>query len=147
MVLNFVRENPCDPWLELRWMKKRVTGIGGFFFKAKSAKKLAAWYRKHLGLPLDPTWGGWQFHWRDAKSPRKKGYTVWSVFDAATGYFRPSRKPFMFNFRVTHLNRVLAELKKEGVWVDPKTEISEYGKFGWIMDPEGNRIELWEPPK
>ena len=126
---------------------KHVTGLGGFFFKAKNAKKLQAWYRKHLGLPLDPQWGGWQFHWRDAKNPRKKGYTVWSAFDAGTSYFKPSRKPFMFNFRVASLRRTLTALRKEGVQVDPKTEESEYGKFGWIMDPEGNRIELWEPPK
>jgi predicted enzyme related to lactoylglutathione lyase len=72
---------------------------------------------------------------------------VWSAFDAGTGYFKPSRKPFMFNFRVARLRRALTALKKEGVWVDPKTEESEYGKFGWIMDCEGNRIELWEPPK
>lgn len=145
MLCEFIRENPCDPRLMISM--KRVTGLGGFFFKAKNAKKLQAWYRKHLGLPLDPGWGGWQFHWRDTKNPRKKGCTVWSAFGAGTGYFKPSRKPFMFNFRVASLRRTLAALKKEGVWVDPKIEESEHGKFGWIMDCEGNRIELWEPPK
>ena len=128
-------------------MKKRVTGLGGFFFKAKDRKKLGAWYRKHLGIPVDPRWGGWAFHWRDAKNPRKQGSTVWSPFDAGTDYFKPSRKPFMLNFRVANLRRVLAELKREGVRVDARVEESEFGKFGWIMDPEGNRIELWEPPK
>jgi len=124
----------------------RVTGIGGIFFKAQDAPKLRAWYQKHLGLPLDPAWGGWSFFWRDAKSPQKKGYTVWSAFEGDTEYFKPSKKPFMINYRVADLKRVLAELKKEGVQVDPKTEESEFGKFGWIMDPEGHRIELWEPP-
>ena len=128
--------------------KPRVTGIGGIFFKAKNPKKLQAWYKKHLGLPLDPAWGGWSFEWRDAKNPKRKGATVWSAFDADTGYFKPSKKPFMINYRVANLKRVLAELKKERVWIDPKSgEDSEFGKFGWIMDCDGNRIELWEPPK
>jgi catechol 2,3-dioxygenase-like lactoylglutathione lyase family enzyme len=124
----------------------RVTGIGGIFFKAQNAPKLRAWYEKHLGLPLE-AWGGCQFFWRDAKRPGKKGYTVWSAFEGDTGYFKPSKKPFMINYRVDDLKRVLAELKKEGVAVDEKTEESEFGKFGWVMDPEGHRIELWEPPK
>jgi catechol 2,3-dioxygenase-like lactoylglutathione lyase family enzyme len=128
-------------------MKKRVTGLGGFFFKAKNPRKLGAWYQRHLGLPIDPQWGGWSFPWRDAKNPDRKGYTVWSPFAAGTGYFKPSRKPFMFNFRVENLKRVLAVLKREGVRVDPKIQVTPDGKFGWIMDPEGNRIELWEPPK
>jgi len=127
--------------------KLRVTGIGGIFFKAKDPKKLRRWYAKHLGLPLDPMWGGWQFHWREAKRPKKMGYTVWSAFEAETKYFRPSKKPFMINYRVEDLAGVLATLKKEGVWVDSKTEESEFGKFGWAMDCEGNRIELWEPPR
>jgi catechol 2,3-dioxygenase-like lactoylglutathione lyase family enzyme len=127
--------------------KRRVTGLGGIFFKAKNPKKLQAWYRKHLGLPLDPAWGGWTFEWRDAKAPQKKGCTVWSAFDADTACFKPSKKPFMINYRVANLRRVLAELKREGVWVDPKTEESEFGKFGWVMDGEGNRIELWQPPR
>ena len=130
-----------------RETKQRVTGIGGIFFKSKNTKKLQTWYKKHLGLPLDPVWGGWAFHWRGVSNPRKKSYTVWSAFEANTDYFKPSKKDFMFNFQVKNLKRVLAELKKEGVWVDEKMEESEFGKFGWIMDCEGNRIELWEPPK
>jgi predicted enzyme related to lactoylglutathione lyase len=126
-------------------MKPRVTGIGGIFFRAKNGPKLRAWYQKHLGLDIDPEWGGCQFSWRETGKPGRKGHTVWSVFDAGTAYFRPGKKAFMINYRVKNLKRVLAALKREGVWVDPKTEKSEYGKFGWIMDPEGQRIELWEP--
>ena len=127
--------------------KSRVTGIGGIFFKARNPKKLQQWYAKHLGLPIDPAWGGCSFEWREAKRPKQKGCTVWSTFDADTKYFRPSKKPFMINYRVANLKRVLAELKKEGVWIDPKTDDSAYGKFAWIMDGEGNRIELWQPPR
>jgi predicted enzyme related to lactoylglutathione lyase len=127
-------------------MKKRVTGIGGVFFKAKDPRKLGEWYRDRLGIPVDPNWGGWAFEWRDAKSPRKKGQTVWSPFPADTGYFKPGRKQFMVNYRVDDLDSVLKALRAEGVWVDPKVEESEYGKFGWVMDPEGNRLELWQPP-
>jgi catechol 2,3-dioxygenase-like lactoylglutathione lyase family enzyme len=126
----------------------RVTGIGGIFFKAKNTKKLQAWYKKHLGLPLDPAWGGWSFEWRDVRNPKKKGATVWSAFDADTKYFGPGRQGHMINYRVANLKRLLAQLKQVGVWVDPKSgEESEYGKFAWIKDAEGNRIELWEPPK
>ncbi|HVU36046.1 MAG TPA: VOC family protein [Opitutaceae bacterium] len=127
--------------------KPRVTGIGGIFFKAKNPKKVQAWYAKHLKLPIDPQWGGCAFEWRELRAPKKKGATAWSAFDAKTDYFRPSTKPFMINYRVANLKRVLADLKKEGVRVDPKIQESEFGKFGWVMDCEGNRIELWEPPK
>lgn len=125
----------------------RVTGIGGIFFKASNTKKLAGWYRRHLGLPVDEQWFGWSFEWRDAKQPKKKGSTVWSLFEPDTKYFGPGKKPFMVNYRVADLAAVLAALKKERVWIDPKgVEESEYGKFAWIMDSDGNRIELWEPP-
>lgn len=127
-------------------MKPRVTGLGGIFFKAKNTKKLQAWYRKHLGLPLDPAWGGCTFDWRDAKDPTKEGCTVWSAFEPDTEYFGKGQQTHMINYRVANLKRVLAALKKEGVWIDPKTEESEFGKFGWIKDGEGNRIELWQPP-
>lgn len=126
--------------------EQRVTGIGGIFFKAKDAPKLRAWYQRHLGLPIDPSWGGCAFEWREAGNPRRKGSTIWSAFDGDTGYFKPSRKPFMVNYRVADLQSVLAALRREGVAVDPKVEESEFGKFGWVMDPEGHRIELWEPP-
>jgi len=125
---------------------QRVTGLGGIFFKAKNTKKLQAWYKKHLGLPLDPAWGGCSFDWRDGKNPKKKGATVWSTFEAKTDYFGPGRQTFMVNYRVANLKKVLAQLRKEGVWVDPKTQDTEFGKFGWVKDGEGNRLELWEPP-
>lgn len=126
----------------------RVTGIGGIFFKAKNPKKLSAWYGKHLGLPVDPQWFGCSFPWREAKQPKKKGSTVWSPFDPDTKYFGPGKQGHMVNYRVANLKKVLAALRKEGVRVDPKSgETSEFGKFGWIKDGEGNRIELWEPPK
>ena len=125
--------------------RQRVTGIGGFFFKAANAKKLRTWYRKHLGLPLDPGWGGWAFPWREAKRPKEKGFTVWSAFEETSDYFEPSRKPFMFNFRVKDLDRVCTELRAEGVWVDPQVIEDANGRFCGILDGEGNRIELWEP--
>lgn len=127
-------------------MKPRVTGLGGVFFKAKSPAKLSAWYQKHLGLPVQE-WGGANFTWRDARRPSKKGSTVWSPFPADTKYFGRGDQQVMLNYRVANLKRVLAQLKKEGVWVDPKTDSSEFGKFGWIKDGAGNRVELWEPPK
>ncbi|HWA28837.1 MAG TPA: VOC family protein [Lacunisphaera sp.] len=127
--------------------KSRITGLGGIFFKARNPTKLGAWYRKHLGLPVE-SWGGCSFAWRDAKSPKKKGSTVWSPFAADTEYFGPGKQGHMVNYRVANLKKVLAALKKEKVWIDPKgIEASEYGKFAWIKDGEGNRIELWEPPQ
>ena len=123
---------------------KRVTGIGGIFFKAKDPEKLREWYRQHLGIESE-SWGGFAFRWQD--DPRNDGgTTTWSPFADNTKYFDPSQKPFMINFRVADLNRLLAELRAEGIDVDAKTEESEFGKFGWVMDPEGNRLELWEPP-
>lgn len=132
---------------QYRPMKTRVTGFGGVFFKAKNAKKLRAWYAKHLGLPLDPNWGGWQISWRDAKNPKKKGSSVWSIFEGDTDYLGKPAQRFMINYRVANLKKVLAALKKEGVWIAPKVEDTEFGKFAWIKDAEGNRIELWQPPK
>lgn len=123
----------------------RVTGLGGLFFKAKDSAALGAWYRDRLGLVIEE-WGGCVFPWREEANPKKKGHTVWSIFDAKSPYFRPSRKGFMMNFRVADLDQVLAELKEEGVEATAATEESEFGKFGWVMDPEGNKIELWQPP-
>ena len=124
---------------------RRVTGLGGVFFKCKDRDELTAWYRDHLGLDVEPG-GPWVFEWREKDDPETIGHTVWGTFKGDTSYFDPSDKPFMINYRVDNLARVLAELRAEGVQVDDKTEESEYGKFGWIMDPEGNRVELWEPP-
>lgn len=125
---------------------KRVTGIGGIFFKAQNPEKLRAWYETHLGMPIE-SWGGMQFPWRRDDDPQTRGYTAWTLFKADTRYFDPSEKPFMINYRVENLAEVLAALKSEGVTGDEKIEDSEYGRFAWVMDPEGNRIELWEPPK
>ena len=127
---------------------KHITGIGGIFFKANHPDKLGEWYRKHLGLDVEE-FGGVTFRENEASSEDRKrqAYIVWSPFPADTGYFAPSEKPFMINFRVADLDALLAQLRREGVEVDERTEKSEFGYFGWAMDPEGNRIELWEPPE
>ncbi len=124
---------------------ERVTGIGGMFFKAKDPKALMGWYHRHLGIVVE-TPGGASFRWREPDEPEREGYTVWSAFPDDTTYFAPSAKPFMFNFRVADLDALLAELRAGGVPVEDRVEEYEYGRFGWIMDPEGNRVELWEPP-
>lgn len=124
---------------------KRVTGIGGIFFKCEDPKATGEWYRRHLGVPVEE-WGGWSFQWQDRDEPRRTGSTQWSPFPSSSKYFGASPKPFMFNFRVENLDAVLAALRAEGCAVDEKTDSSEYGKFGWVMDPDGVRIELWEPP-
>lgn len=119
----------------------KVIGLGGIFFKSQDAKALNAWYAKHLGLPVEK-WGGARFN-EDAARP---GYTLWSPFAADTTHFAPSTLPYMINFRVDDLDGLLAQLRADGVTVDDKVEESEFGRFGWIMDPEGTRIELWQPP-
>jgi predicted enzyme related to lactoylglutathione lyase len=127
---------------------KHVLGIGGIFFKAENPEKLGAWYKEHLGLDVEE-YGGVTFREGEKAgdgSPPRQAYTVWSPFDADTEYFSPSTKPFMINFRVANLDALLAKLRSEGVTVDEKTDKSDFGYFGWAMDPEGNRIELWEPP-
>jgi predicted enzyme related to lactoylglutathione lyase len=124
---------------------ERVTGLGGIFFKANDPEKLYAWYDKHLGIKAKPGEGG-MFKWRDVDDPQKVGMTVWSIFKQTTKYFEPSKAGFMLNYRVKNLDEVLAALRAEGVWIDEKREDHDYGRFAWIMDPEGNRIELWEPP-
>ncbi|MGQ0723356.1 MAG: VOC family protein [Candidatus Eiseniibacteriota bacterium] len=123
---------------------RRVTGIGGVFFKAKDPDALREWYRRHLGIDVQP-WGGTAFPWNEP-DPQPHGATVWSIFPDSSTYFAPSTAAFMINYRVENLAAVLAELRAEGCDVDSRTEETEYGKFGWVMDPEGNRIELWEPP-
>lgn len=125
---------------------KRVTGLGGLFFKAKDPSAMYAWYEKHLGVKNEPHGGGAMFHWRDADDPEKAGVTVWSIFPSSTKYLGAEQQTFMTNFRVENLAELLKALREEGVTIDPKVDESEYGKFAWITDPEGNRIELWEPP-
>jgi len=124
---------------------KRVTGLGGLFFKAKDPKAMYEWYEKHLGIQREPHGGGAEFHWREADDAQRTGITVWSIFPQDTKYFDPSSASFMMNFRVENLEELLQALVAEGVQVDAKVEKCDYGKFGWIVDPEGNRIELWEP--
>jgi predicted enzyme related to lactoylglutathione lyase len=123
---------------------KRVTGIGGIFFKCEDTAKQKLWYQKHLGMEMND-WGGAIFWWRDNDQPEKKCSTSWSTFKNDTTYFDPSKKPFMFNYRVENLEALLKVLKEEGVEQVGEIEEYEYGKFGWIMDPEGNKVELWEP--
>ena len=121
---------------------KRVTGIGGIFFKASDPKALGAWDRDHLGLDVT-AWGGAIFRWGGPDS--NAGTTIWSPFAQDTGYMAPGNASFMLNFRVADLDALLAALRAEGCNVLDKTETSEQGKFGWVLDPEGNKVELWEP--
>ena len=120
---------------------ERVIGVGGIFFKAKDPGGLKAWYRDHLGFPADEH-GETMFLSEGDPGPG----VVWSPFPLDTTYFAPSTAPFMINFRVKDLHAMLAQLRAAGVTIDEKVQEAPYGKFGWVMDPEGNRIELWEPP-
>lgn len=124
---------------------KRVTGIGGIFFHAKDPAMLRAWYKQHLGIDVQ-VWGGAAFEWADANGNPLKGTTAWSIGAADSDHFAPSKSSFMVNYRVADLSALLKALKEEGCDVLEKTDDSEYGKFGWVMDPEGNKVELWEPP-
>jgi predicted enzyme related to lactoylglutathione lyase len=119
---------------------ERVTGIGGVFFKARDPQALAAWYRDQLGVPVEvsQTYGTF-------KSISSGEPTVWSAFPADTGYFAPSSAPFMLNYRVRNLDAMLAQLRAAGAQVEQRIEEYDYGRFGWVTDPEGNRIELWQP--
>jgi predicted enzyme related to lactoylglutathione lyase len=125
---------------------KRVTGIGGIFFNARDPAALRAWYGKHLGIDVQD-WGGAAFSWTDDTGKPAAGTTIWSVGDASGDYFAPSTASFMINYRVADLAAVLRALREEGCNVLEKTDDSEYGKFGWVMDPEGNKVELWQPPE
>ena len=125
---------------------KRVTGIGGIFFKAKDPVALRAWYKAHLGIDVQE-WGGTAFAWSDDAGNAVKGTTVWSIGAADGDYFAPSTAPFMVNYRVADLAALLAALRAEGCNVLEKMDDSEYGKFGWVVDPEGNKVELWQPPE
>ena len=124
-------------------MKKRILGIGGIFFKSADPKRLQAWYDKHLGLSMLGA-GYHSFLWKDAVEP-EKGRTEFSIFNNDIDYLNPSTSPFMINFRVENLEELLLLLKEEGVAQIGSTESFSYGKFAWILDPDGNKIELWEP--
>lgn len=125
---------------------KRVTGIGGIFFKAKDPAALGAWYQKHLGIDVQ-SWGGTAFSWADEYGKPTGGTTIWSVGSADSDHYAPSKSAFMINYRVADLKSLLEVLRSEGCHVLDKTDDSEYGKFGWVMDPEGNKVELWQPPE
>ena|ERR1700761_858426 len=124
----------------------RVRGIGGIFFKSENPGALYAWYEKHLGIAGRPNEGA-MFPWRRAEDAATEEVTVWSIFPASSKYFDPSQAPFMLNYIVDDLDALLAELRAAGVQVDERVERHEYGNFGWITDPDGNRIELWEPKR
>ncbi len=124
---------------------KRVTGIGGIFFKAKDVKGLSDWYKTHLGVDIKP-WGGAAFDWVDDAGKPVGGTTAWNISAMDSDYYAPSTAPFMINYRVADLDALLVALRAEGCNVVGDKQESEYGKFGWVMDPEGNKIELWEPP-
>jgi catechol 2,3-dioxygenase-like lactoylglutathione lyase family enzyme len=140
----FAQSQPVEQQQPPRTTMRRVTGIGGIFFKSKNPKALAQWYRDHLGMNVEK-WGGVAFRWAQ-DNPTGAGTTIWNPFPEDTSYFGSSSARFMINFRVENLHSVLAALRAEGCKVDDKVEESGYGKFGWVTDPEGNRLELWEPP-
>jgi predicted enzyme related to lactoylglutathione lyase len=121
---------------------KKVTGIGGIFFKCQDPKKIKDWYQKYLGIDAGDY--GFNFDWNIEPDP-SKGTTVWNPFKQETSYFNPSTKDFMINYRVENLEELIKELKKEGIQLLDEMDSSPYGKFVHLMDPEGNKIELWEP--
>ena len=124
---------------------KRVTGIGGIFFKASDPKALGAWYKEHLGVDVQ-SWGGASFDWVDDAGNAVKGTTAWMVTGADSKQFDPSTSTFMVNYRVADLSALLKALRDEGCNVLEKTtDDADFGKFGWVIDPEGNKVELWQP--
>ena len=124
---------------------KRVTGIGGIFFKAKDAPALQAWYKRHLGIDVQE-WGGTSFTWTDSANKPVGGTTIWSVGPASGDQFAPSQASFMVNYRVEDARLLAKVLQEEGCNVLDKIDESEYGVFAWVIDPEGNKVELWQPP-
>jgi predicted enzyme related to lactoylglutathione lyase len=142
-VLDFVR---VLGWFLVRpeeEIVERVLGIGGIFMKARDPKGLAAWYRDHLGVPVDANQTYGTFTAGNAAGAQEQ--TVWSTFPMDTTYFAPSTAPFMVNYRVADLDKMLAQLRAAGAQVEDRVDDYDYGRFGWALDPEGNRIELWQP--
>jgi predicted enzyme related to lactoylglutathione lyase len=125
---------------------KRVTGIGGIFFKAKDAPSLRSWYKRHLGIDVQ-VWGGAAFPWTNDEGKPVAGTTAWCIDPEKSDHFAPSSASYMVNYRVADLHALIKVLKEEGCNVLEKLDDSEYGKFGWVIDPEGNKVELWEPPQ
>jgi predicted enzyme related to lactoylglutathione lyase len=134
-----------SPLPDLGGSMKRVTGIGGIFFKAKDAPALQAWYKQHLGIDVQE-WGGTAFTWTDGEGKPVAGTTVWSIGSVQGDHFAPSTAAFMVNYRVENLHALVKALREEGCNVLEKIDESEYGKFAWVIDPEGNKVELWQPP-
>ena len=128
---------------EDRFTMKKVTGIGGIFFKCRNPAQMREWYKTHLGLDTDKY--GTTFVWWQGADSTKRGYTQWSPFSEKTKYFEPSAKDFMINYRVENLTALVDQLKMEGVTITDTIETVSYGKFVHIMDVEGNKVELWEP--
>ena len=124
---------------------KRVTGIGGIFFTAKDPAALRAWYQRHLGIDVQP-WGGAAFRWTDDAGAPVGGTTAWSIGAAEGQPYAPSSAPFMVNYRGADCRALVAALREEGCQVLDSIDESEYGTFAWVVDPEGNKVELWQPP-
>ncbi|MEO7431934.1 MAG: VOC family protein [Dokdonella sp.] len=124
---------------------KRVTGIGGISFKAKDAPALQAWYKRHLGIDVQ-AWGGAAFDWTNADGKPVGGTTAWCIASEDSTQFAPGTAAFMVNYRVDDVHALVAALEAEGCNVLEKIDESDYGKFGWVIDPEGNKVELWQPP-
>jgi predicted enzyme related to lactoylglutathione lyase len=145
LLCSIWRERGFNSGLTLGGSMKRVTGIGGIFFKAKDAPALQAWYKRHLGIDVQE-WGGAAFTWTDGEGKPVAGTTIWSIGSAQGDQFAPSTATFMVNYRVEDLHALVKVLREEGCNVLEKIDESEYGKFAWVIDPEGNKVELWQPP-
>lgn len=141
--MGFTFNSMVSEFTGRRTAMKKVTGIGGIFFKCKYPEKMKEWYKTHLGINADQY--GTKFEWRQGDDSSKYGCTQWSPFSEKSKYFDPSTKEFMINYRVENLERLVEELKKEGVTITDSIETYDFGKFIHIMDAEGNKIELWEP--
>jgi predicted enzyme related to lactoylglutathione lyase len=125
---------------------KKVTGVGGIFFKCKDPIKMGEWYQKNLGLNTN-VWGGATFEWYEGTDSTERGQTQWQPFPANTKYFEPSTQDFMINYRVENLEALVEELKKNGVTIVDTMQVVDFGKFIHILDAEGNKVELWEPTR
>lgn len=125
---------------------KRVTGIGGIFFTAQDPAALQAWYRRHLGIDVQ-AWGGTAFRWTDEAGQPTGGTTIWSIGAAGTDAFAPGRAPFVINYRVADARALAQTLRDEGCQVLDEVQVSEHGVFAWVIDPEGHKVELWQPPE
>lgn len=141
--MGWISRSTADQSLQNHSTMKRVTSIGGIFFKCRNPAAIREWYAKHLGLNTDEY--GTNFEWRQAGDSSRKGFTLWGTFSQNTKYFEPSGKDFMINYRVENLGSLVEQLKKEGVTITDEIQSVEYGKFVHILDSEGNKIELWEP--